>query len=280
MANARRPGPVGTHRSRIDRRTLARARMPHQGILALSRGLSSNPVAWDYSYQYNFYRDRTKERAFSPLVEAVKSIEKEVEDGIGAGLEKVKELVFQELSKFSHDTSQEVPLKGAFSGQRHRVWKFPKFDPYITIRFGGRIDEASDGHCMLLKWGPGGSITGKVPVPGLPPNVVTLRPSGSASIYSSYKNCMGDPEGSLDAAALNLTLACAFRGQVPVVDKVIDAFAELGIYVGGSWDLLDKSKHKYSKGWFARGVFDVKLGYGWKERYEFKLSSGGFPDIM
>lgn len=91
---------------------------------------------------------------------------------------------------------------------------------------------------------------------------------------------MGDPEGSLDAAALNLTLACAFRGQVPVVDKVIDAFAELGVYVGGSWDLIDKGKHKYTKGWFARGVFDVKLGYDWKERYEFKVSTGGFPDIM
>lgn len=185
MANAKIPGPVGTYRSRIDRGTLARTHMPHPGIMALSRGLSSNPQAWDYSYQYNFHRDRTKECAFNPLVEAVKNIEKEIEDGIDAGLEKVKELVLQELSKHNDDISQKVPLKGAFSGQRHRVWEFPKFDPYITIRFGGRIDEASDGHCMTLKWGPGGSVTGKVPVPGLPPNVVTLRPSGSASIKSS-----------------------------------------------------------------------------------------------
>lgn len=115
---------------------------------------------------------------------------------------------------------------------------------------------------------------------GMPTDILTARPSCSASIKSSYKSCMGDPEGSLDAAALNLTLACAFRGQVPAVDKAIQAFAEVGVYVGGTWDLMNKGKHKYSKGIFVRGVFDVNLRHNWKERYEFKVSTGGLPDII
>jgi hypothetical protein len=176
------------------------------------------------------------------------------------------------LSKYEGDTAQ----KGAFSGQRHRVWKLP--GNYITIRFGGRIDVASDGDCVAPNWGPGGSITEKAPIPGLPP-VVSLRPSGSASIRSSYEYCNGGSSGRLQAADLSLTLALSLRGQVQGSDDIIVVFAEGGGYVNGSWDLMNGGKNKYTAGWFARGVFDVNLGSMWNERYEFKWASSGSPDI-
>jgi hypothetical protein len=247
--------------------------MPQPGIWALSRGLSSSPEAWDRSYHYNFHRDRTRDEAFNPLAEGLKKAGEQIERGITGGLKKVKELVAQELSKYESEALQ----KGAFSGQRHQVWRLP--GDYITIRFGGRIDVASDGDCVALNWGPGGSITGKVPIPGLPP-AVTLRPSGSASIRSAYEYCTQGSKGRLQAADLSLTLALSLRGQVPGADDIIVIFAEGGGYVNGTWDLVNGGKNKYTAGWFARGVFDVNMGGMWNERYEFKWSSNGSPDIL
>lgn len=164
-----------------------------------------------------------------------------------------------------------------FSFQRHRVWKIA--NGYISIRFGGRLDVSSDGCCVKVAWGPGGSITGKVPIPGLPP-IISLRPSGSASIRSSYKFCIGDGGGKLSSADLSVALALGLRGELPGVENVVVVFVEGGGYVSGKWDLINGTKNKYAAGWYARGVFDVNIGSLWNERYEFKWTSSGDADIM
>ncbi len=204
---------------------------------------------------------------FEPIKNSLGVLSNELKQAFGSAASKIKDFVEQEARKFDSIAKQKI----SFTREAGRRWEAP--GGVFSARFSGLADVSSDGCCVKVKTGVKGNIAAKIrtSIPG-----ITIRPAITASLVAESKYCWGPNEFESQAAVFSIEGNIGIRGGVDYPSGFthkVEAWIEGGVYVSGSWDLINGT-NSYTSGSYYRGVYELS-GFGFYERAQVKWSSNG-----